>query len=107
MCFVFQIFIGSVSEDMKIWNQHTVFSKVYLYIDKYLEGCYKSKPKGSATMATTLNITNSNHYKYFYYKARLGCMYNGSSRAEHLAISSPRMDNELWETIHIFIGFIN
>ena len=46
MGFVFRIYIGSVSEDMKILNQHTIFSKVYVYIDKYLEGCYKSKPEG-------------------------------------------------------------
>ena len=57
MGFMFWIFIGSVSEDMKILNQHTIFSKVYLYIDKYLEGCYKSKPEGSATMATTLTVS--------------------------------------------------
>ena len=45
MGFVFRIFIGSVSEDMKILNQHTIFSKVYLYIDKYLEGAINPNPK--------------------------------------------------------------
>ena len=45
MGFVFRIFIGSISEDMKILNQHTIFSKVYLYIDKYLEGATNPNPK--------------------------------------------------------------
>ena len=45
MGFVFRIYIGSVSEYMKILNQHTIFSKVYLYIDKYLEGAINPNPK--------------------------------------------------------------